>query len=70
MIEKELVKLKDTIASTATYPSEAAIGIIKISGDRALELASKIFLPKKKKNLKKVNNYTLHYGWIIETWLI
>ena len=48
----------------ATYPAGAAIGVIKISGAKALDIAAKVFLSKNKKNLKKVANYTLHYGWI------
>ncbi|MDD5069268.1 MAG: tRNA uridine-5-carboxymethylaminomethyl(34) synthesis GTPase MnmE [Candidatus Omnitrophica bacterium] len=57
----------DTIAALATFPSKAALGIIKLSGPRALDIVSKVFKPKNKKNLKKVKTYTLHYGWIIES---
>lgn len=66
-----LTKLKnyntnDTIAAIATFPSKSALGVIKISGKQALNIISKIFLPAKKKNIKKAKNYTLHYGWITE----
>ena len=56
--------LRDTIAATATFPSKSALGVIKISGKNALTILSKIFIPKRKKNIKKVKTYTLHYGWI------
>lgn len=57
---------KDTIAAIATFPSKAALGVIKISGRKSLDIVSNIFLPKKKKNIKKVRTHTLHYGWIAE----
>ena len=66
-----LTKLKgyntsDTIAAIATFPSTSALGIIKISGKLALRIISEIFLSPKKKNIKKVKTYTLHYGWIVD----
>lgn len=58
--------LDDTIAAIATFPSKSALGIIKISGKKSLDIICKIFSSKKKKNLKKVKTHTLHYGWIID----
>ncbi len=58
---------KHTIAAVATFPSTAALGVIKISGKDALSIVRRIFLPKNKnKNIKKAKSYTLHYGWIIQ----
>ena len=57
---------KDTIAAIATFPSKAALGIIRVSGGNALNIVSKIFVPHKKKNIKKAKNFTLHYRWIRE----
>jgi len=57
-------KLKDTIAAIATFPGKSALGVIKVSGSKALEIAAKLFKPHKKKNIKKVPTHTLHYGWI------
>ncbi len=59
--------LSDTIAAIATFPAPAALGVVKISGRKALPIVSKIFLPRGKKNIKKVPTYTLHYGWIIDS---
>jgi len=56
----------DTICAVATFPSKSALGVIKISGRRALAITAKIFSPKRKKDLQKVKSYTLHYGWIVE----
>lgn len=58
---------EDTIAAIATYPAKSALGVIKISGSKALEIISKIFLPAKKKDIRKVKSYTLHYGWIVNS---
>ncbi len=58
--------LKDTIAAIATFPSTSALGVIKISGSKALSIVAKIFLPKNKKNIKEEKTYTLHYGWIVD----
>ena len=57
---------KDTIAAIATFPETSALGVIKISGKKALPIISKIFIPKRKKNIKQVPTYSLHYGWIGE----
>jgi len=59
-------KLGDTIAAIATFPGKSALGLVKVSGPKALTIASKIFKSCKKKNIKKVKTHTLHYGWIIE----
>lgn len=56
----------DTIAAIATFPSKSALGVIKISGKKALPIISKLFKPSKAKDIKKVKTYTLHYGWIIK----
>lgn len=63
--EKMMEGLGDTIASLATFPSYAAVGVIKLSGKDALRIIKRIFQPKVKKNLAQVKNFTLHYGWVI-----
>lgn len=35
----------DTIAAISTFPGEAGIGIVRLSGDDALEIISKILNP-------------------------
>lgn len=56
----------DTIAAVATPAAKAALGVIKISGRKSLDILSEIFLPKKEKNIKKQKSFTLHYGWVVE----
>lgn len=55
----------DTIAAIATGVTNSGIGIIRISGDNAIKLADKIFIPYKKENkLSNVKSHTIHYGYI------
>ncbi len=54
----------DTIAAIATSPGEGGIGIIKISGPKAVEIADKLFFAQNNKKIPEFKNYTLHYGWV------
>lgn len=55
----------DTIAAIATGVTNSGIGIIRISGDDAINIADKIFVPYKKENkLNNVKSHTIHYGYI------
>lgn len=56
---------EDTIAAIATGAANSGIGIIRLSGDNAISLADKIFVPiKKEKRLINVKSHTIHYGYI------
>ena len=55
----------DTIAAIVTFPAASALGVVKISGKKALSIVAAIFKPHKKKDIRKVKTYTLHYGVII-----
>jgi tRNA modification GTPase len=57
---------QDTIAAIATFPARSGLGVIKISGKKALDMVHKIFRPAKPKDIRKVKTYTLHYGYIVE----
>ncbi len=57
----------DTIAAIATAMSDSGIGIIRISGDHAIETADKIFKSvKPNKKLINVKSHTVHYGYIYD----
>ena len=56
----------DTIAAIATPMTNSGIGIIRISGNEALNIIEKIFKPKKDKKIKEVSTYTAHYGHIFD----
>ena len=53
--------MNDTIAAISTTTGAGAISIIRVSGDRAIEIVNKIF---KEKDLRKVQSHTIHYGHI------
>lgn len=57
----------DTIAAIATALSDSGIGIIRISGPDALDVADKIFRTKTGKHiLKDFETHTIHYGYIAD----
>lgn len=57
----------DTIAAIATAMSNCGIGIVRISGDEAFEVADRIFHPKKgEKKVSQMDSHTVHYGYIID----
>nr|WP_165442926.1 tRNA uridine-5-carboxymethylaminomethyl(34) synthesis GTPase MnmE [Senegalia massiliensis] len=56
----------DTIAAIATAPGEAGIGIVRLSGREAVNIADKIFRGKKDISLKNRETRKLHYGHIID----
>ena len=55
----------DTICALATPPGEGGIGIIKISGNRALSILKKIFRNPKSKKIVKFKPWQLVYGFIV-----
>lgn len=52
----------DTICAIATPPGEGGIGIIRVSGDKAVEIASKVFLGPKGRTVCDFPSHTLHVG--------
>ncbi|MDN5346574.1 MAG: tRNA modification GTPase [Clostridia bacterium] len=58
--------IEDTIAAIATPLGEGGIGIVRLSGPKAVEIAREIFRPRTPKDLTKVPNFTLHLGEILD----
>ena len=59
--------LDDTIAAVSTAMAPAGIGIVRISGNDAFEVADRVFRAKKEgKKLSAVKSHTIRYGWITE----
>src|SRR5690606_34039505 len=52
---------QDTICAIATANGMGALGIIRLSGDDAVEITNRVF---EGKNLEKVKSHTVHYGFI------
>ncbi|HBH12804.1 MAG: GTPase and tRNA-U34 5-formylation enzyme TrmE [Clostridiales bacterium 38_11] len=55
-----------TIAAAATSPGIAGIGIVRVSGNKSLEIVSKIFKSKNGKKLVELTFRKMYYGWIID----
>ena len=54
----------DTITALATQPG-GAIGVVRVSGSKAIELTEKVFRGVGKKPLHEAKGNTLHYGEIV-----
>ena len=57
----------ETIAAIATAMSNSGIGIVRISGDEALDVADRIFRPKKgSRKVSDMETHTIHYGYVTD----
>ncbi|MCR4648905.1 MAG: tRNA uridine-5-carboxymethylaminomethyl(34) synthesis GTPase MnmE [Lachnospiraceae bacterium] len=56
----------DTIAAICTALSPSGIGIIRVSGESAIEITDKIFKSPDKKTLADSKTHTIHYGHIFD----
>ena len=61
------MKITETIAAISSSAGNSGIGIIRVSGDEAIEVVDKIFRPaNKNKKLANVESHTVHYGHIMD----
>jgi len=58
--------IDDTIVAIATAPGEGGIGILRISGEKSLEVAQSIFKSVSGKRIDEYKNRTLIYGNIVD----
>lgn len=57
----------DTIAAVATALSDSGIGIIRISGPEAIDVADRVFQTKSGAHrLKEYESHTIHYGFVAD----
>lgn len=56
----------DTIVALATPSGAGAIAVIRISGEKAIEIVSLVFQSAKGKDLLKQKSHTLHLGHIVD----
>jgi len=52
----------DTICAIATPPGEGGIGILRLSGDKALDIASLVFADTARRPVRDYLTHTLHHG--------
>ena len=55
----------ETISAIATAMGEGGIGIVRLSGDEALAIAGRIFVPSGKKDAAEQKNFTARHGRIV-----
>ncbi len=60
------MNLEETIAAISTPSGEGGIGIVRLSGQEAISIASRIFRPRGGVSLREARSHTLHYGHIID----
>lgn len=59
--------MEKTIAAISTAMSASGIGIVRISGDEAMDVISRIYRSKNgRKNIREVQSHTIHYGFIYD----
>lgn len=56
----------DTIAAIATAPGEAGVGMLRISGARAIEVADAVFRAASGKRLKDAETQRVLYGHVVD----
>ena len=57
----------DTICAIATSMMDAGIGIIRVSGENAIDYVDKLYVnPSGKHTLKKYETHTINYGFIVD----
>lgn len=57
---------QDTIVALATPSGAGAVAIVRISGDKAIEIADKVFRSVRNKDLTKQKTHTIHLGHIVD----
>jgi len=61
-----MLNKSDTIAAISTPLGEGGIGIVRLSGNKALAIADKLFKGRNGIPPSKLHSYTIHYGHIIK----
>lgn len=56
----------DTIAAICTPLGEGGVSMVRISGDRAFEIAKTVFKPKANRDLEKMKGYTAAFGKVYD----
>ncbi len=54
----------ETIAAISTAPGEAGIGIVRISGSKAIDILDALFKPKRRESIREYGQRKLVYGFI------
>lgn len=63
MLKRGLIE--DTIVAPATPPGEGGIGVIRLSGERAIAVADALFRSKSGSPISSQKNFTARYGHVV-----
>lgn len=55
-----------TIAAISTAMSNSGIGIVRMTGSEAFEIAERIYRGKTEKRLNEQKSHTIHYGYVMD----
>ncbi len=58
----------DTIVAISTPPGEGGLGVVRVSGDRAITIADKIFRSKSGLKVRDQKSFTASFGHVILEW--
>ena len=61
-----MILKSETIAAVATALNDSGIGIIRVSGDEAIEIVNRIYRSPGKKRLIDFESHTINYGFIYD----
>jgi tRNA modification GTPase len=64
-LEMLIDNLDDTIAAISTAVGEGSVGIVRLSGPKALAIADAVFVGKRGLKPSEFKTYTMHYGKIV-----
>ena len=60
------MRLSTTIAAISTAMSNSGIGIVRMTGEEAFEIADRVYKGKIDKKLSEQKSHTIHYGFIAD----
>ena len=61
-----ITNINTTIAAISTAMSNSGIGIVRMSGPKAVQIADKVYHSKTNKKLADQTSHTIHYGYIVD----
>ena len=61
-----ITNINTTIAAISTAMSNSGIGIVRMSGPEAVQIADKVYHSKTNKKLADQTSHTIHYGYIVD----
>ncbi|MFV0362471.1 MAG: tRNA uridine-5-carboxymethylaminomethyl(34) synthesis GTPase MnmE [Suipraeoptans sp.] len=61
-----MMNFVNTIVAISTALSNSGIGIVRLSGENAIEIADKVFKSKTDKKLVNQKSHTIHYGFVVD----